>query len=149
MEEEGGVGHVPAGAHLAAQRYLVIALGDQLVAVSAVGHSILDRHGRVHEAGQDDVGTDPVARVGRREILGKPDDSDLGGFVGNAGIGSRAAIEEILTMEPLPCPCIWGRAYLQVSHMPRRLMATIESKDSAGRSVAGASPSSTLTPTLL
>ena len=47
----------------------------------------VDRHRRVHQAGQDDVGADAVLRVLVGELLGEGDHRGLGRLVGDVGIG--------------------------------------------------------------
>src|SRR5262245_36246527 len=60
-KEQGGVGDVPAGAHLLAQGHLPVALGLDLGAglVPLAGAGI-DRHWRVHQPRQDDIGANAV-----------------------------------------------------------------------------------------
>src|SRR4029079_9372584 len=63
-EKQRGVGDVPAGAPLLAQRNLAVALGLDLGAgLLEFARAGVDRHRRVHQPGQDDVGADAILRV--------------------------------------------------------------------------------------
>src|SRR5215475_13017736 len=89
-EEQRGIGDVPAGAHLVAQRHFGIAhrldLGAWLVELAGAG---VDRHRRVHQAGQDDVGADAVLGVLVGELLREAHHRRLGRLVGDVGVGGE------------------------------------------------------------
>jgi len=87
-QEEGGVRDVPAGAHLVAQRHLGVALGRDFGAALLEGMGAgVDRHRRIHQPGQDDVGANAVLGVLVGELLGEGDHRRFRGLIGDVGIG--------------------------------------------------------------
>ena len=71
-----------------AQRHLGVALGLDLgAALLELARAGIDRHRRVHQAGQDDIGADAVLRVLVGELFGEGDHRRLGRLVGHIGIG--------------------------------------------------------------
>ena len=66
--------NVPGSAHLVAQWHLGVALYSDLFPGFAPGaRPRIDRHGRIHEAGEDDVGTDAVRRILHGDLLRQRD----------------------------------------------------------------------------
>src|SRR5262245_49480133 len=86
-EEKGGVRDVPSCTHLAAQRHARIPGGRDLgPALYTDTGARIDRHQRVHQSGQDDIGPHPEFRILNGDLLSEGDQPGLGRLVGHIGV---------------------------------------------------------------
>ena len=74
---------VPGTAHFSAERHSPVSFSDDFIPRFARLNPSFDRHGRIHQARKNDIGSNAVSGVTRGKLLRERYDRCLGGFVAN------------------------------------------------------------------
>ena len=74
---------VPGTSHFSAEGHQAVALRNDFIPRFARIEPSFDRHGRIHQAWKNDIGSNAVSGITSRKLLRECDDRRLGGFVAN------------------------------------------------------------------